>query len=269
LIARIRNLNANTWDTAVISSTFPVKQADGNGFEGVSSPVMGLDGKAYMVYVHRTNYDLRIASFDGMLWSDEQIAAPSIDFHAPTLTRTTDGWYVTVGEKVGSVYQLRLYTNTGTGWIERPTWVDVSDYEMAKSGAIAPDVESSTDRFAVWSFASIHGQRFREPVSADFTATNTEGFTDLLVDFVDASTGAPDGWDWDFGDGSGHSSEQNPSHLYIKSGIFTVTLTSHTDGSTSSKTKTGYVTVYSSARVVFNPTKGRTPLEVIFETTVT
>jgi len=48
----------------------------------------------------------------------------------------------------------------------------------------------------------------------------TEGQT---VQFVDASTGSPTSWRWDFGDGS-TSSEQNPSHKYLTLGFRKVTL---------------------------------------------
>lgn len=41
--------------------------------------------------------------------------------------------------------------------------------------------------------------------------------------FVDQSTDIPDQWDWDFGDGT-HSSQRNPSHTYIDTGLYKVTL---------------------------------------------
>jgi PKD repeat protein len=39
-------------------------------------------------------------------------------------------------------------------------------------------------------------------------------------------------WSWNFGDGSGASSAQNPTHIYTKKGLYTVELTaSNTMGS--------------------------------------
>jgi PKD repeat protein len=45
----------------------------------------------------------------------------------------------------------------------------------------------------------------------------------LTVNFQDESTGNPDGWLWDFGDGS-FSSLQNPSHTFASATYFSVTL---------------------------------------------
>jgi PKD repeat protein len=61
-------------------------------------------------------------------------------------------------------------------------------------------------------------------VATNFTADITSGAVGTIVNFTDTSTGSPDNWLWDFGDG--HTSEdQNPTHQYLKSGSFTVTLT--------------------------------------------
>jgi PKD repeat protein len=57
-----------------------------------------------------------------------------------------------------------------------------------------------------------------------FQSEPKEGFAPLQVQFTDLSTGDPDQWSWNFGDGSG-SFEQNPSHLYLEPGDYTVGLT--------------------------------------------
>lgn len=46
---------------------------------------------------------------------------------------------------------------------------------------------------------------------------NTTGFTDL-------TGGAPDTWQWDFGDGSPIDNNQHPTHMYLSPGIYPVTL---------------------------------------------
>ncbi|WP_245860022.1 PKD domain-containing protein, partial [Methanosarcina spelaei] len=62
---------------------------------------------------------------------------------------------------------------------------------------------------------------------AEFSANITSGDAPLEVQFTDKSTGAPTSWAWDFdNDGTVDSTEQNPSHIYNKTGNYTVKLTS-------------------------------------------
>ena len=53
---------------------------------------------------------------------------------------------------------------------------------------------------------------------------DTLSFTDLTT-----SIGAINAWNWDFGDGSAPSNEQNPAHIYSSSGNFEVSLTVTTE----------------------------------------
>jgi PKD repeat protein/N-acetylneuraminic acid mutarotase len=70
------------------------------------------------------------------------------------------------------------------------------------------------------------------PVTATASASTTSGTAPLTVNFTGSASGGDGGpyaYDWDFGDGSAHSSAQNPSHTYGSAGSFTVILTA-TDG---------------------------------------
>jgi len=60
-------------------------------------------------------------------------------------------------------------------------------------------------------------------LKAKFSADPKEGKAPLLVKFSDMSTGNPETWDWNFGDGS-TSSNPNPVHSYSTPGAFHVTL---------------------------------------------
>lgn len=60
--------------------------------------------------------------------------------------------------------------------------------------------------------------------AAAFSAVPVTGFEPLTVQFTNESTGFPDTFLWDFGDGQ-FSTEENPEHTYGISGTFTVTLT--------------------------------------------
>jgi PKD repeat protein len=62
------------------------------------------------------------------------------------------------------------------------------------------------------------------PLTAKFTADPKSGLTPLVVKFTDTSTGNPEIWAWDFGDGSTSMGSTNPVHTYTKVGSFDVTL---------------------------------------------
>jgi len=61
-------------------------------------------------------------------------------------------------------------------------------------------------------------------LNAAFTVDTTSGTIPLTVQFMDASTGSPVSWAWDFGDGNS-SAEQSPSHTFTAAGTYPVKLT--------------------------------------------
>jgi PKD repeat protein len=85
--------------------------------------------------------------------------------------------------------------------------------------------------------------------SAAFTASTSSGIAPLPVAFTDKSTGSVTGWSWNFGDGVGTSTLQNPTYTYQNGGIYTVTLT--VTGPVGSSTKTQTVTVYATPVAAF------------------
>ncbi len=64
-------------------------------------------------------------------------------------------------------------------------------------------------------------------LTATATANKTSGAAPLSVAFTGSAANgtAPYTYDWDFDDGSAHSTQQNPSHSYTDPGSYTVTLT--------------------------------------------
>jgi PKD repeat protein len=81
-------------------------------------------------------------------------------------------------------------------------------------------------------------------LTADFSASSLSGSNPLSVMFSDLSIGSPTSWDWDFGDGSPHSSLQNPTHIYTVSGTYIVSLSVSDGVLFSTETKPDYITVY-------------------------
>jgi gliding motility-associated-like protein len=69
---------------------------------------------------------------------------------------------------------------------------------------------------------------YKNPVIS-FFADSTQGCPIHCTDFTNNSTvGGGDNivsWSWDFGDGSGNSTEQSPNHCYLNSGFYDVSLT--------------------------------------------
>ncbi|NLV27874.1 MAG: S8 family serine peptidase [Methanomicrobiales archaeon] len=80
------------------------------------------------------------------------------------------------------------------------------------------------------------------PLNASFTARPSSGTIPLNVQFIDQSSGSPDTWFWSFGDGQ-QSSLQNPVHLYMVPGSYSVSLTTSRDGISSVTEKSDYIRV--------------------------
>lgn len=89
--------------------------------------------------------------------------------------------------------------------------------------------------------------------SAEFTANTTSGEAPFTVQFTDGSTpaGGITGWSWNFGDTTSGTNNvstlQNPSHTYAVAGTYNVTLTVTNSSGSSTKVKTGYITVTTSS----------------------
>ena len=79
----------------------------------------------------------------------------------------------------------------------------------------AQDIEAKTDFIVVGNVPN---------VEAEFTSLNRLGSDRTVVDFIDQSSGNITNWEWDFGDGSPRSYDQNPTHVYTEPGAYTVTL---------------------------------------------
>ncbi|OPX68833.1 MAG: outer membrane biogenesis protein BamB [Methanoregulaceae archaeon PtaB.Bin108] len=86
------------------------------------------------------------------------------------------------------------------------------------------------------------GQPPDSPPVADFTANETFGLVPMTVQFTDSSTGQGLSYQWDFGDGTANSTEQNPVYTYTVGGTYDVTLTVGNNAGSSTLWKEGYIT---------------------------
>jgi sugar lactone lactonase YvrE/PKD repeat protein len=77
---------------------------------------------------------------------------------------------------------------------------------------------------------------------SDFSASPISGSSPLNVKFTDKSTNSPTSWLWTFGDGS-TSTEQNPTHIYLKPGMFSVKLKVSNPSGTNGISRSNYIVV--------------------------
>ena len=101
---------------------------------------------------------------------------------------------------------------------------------------------------------------------ADFDALYAYNTVPTTVAFRDLSTGTPPmNYLWEFGDGAS-STEQTPSHIYIRRGLYTVKLTVTNAYGSSTETKENYIAIGLAPNADFSglPTSGNTPLIVEF-----
>jgi PKD repeat protein len=85
--------------------------------------------------------------------------------------------------------------------------------------------------------------------TAQFTTNNAVVCSGLFTDFNDASLDNPTTWAWDFGDGS-TDNVQNPSHIFVNAGTFTVQLT--VSNSAGSNTVSQVITVNQSPTITIS-----------------
>jgi PKD repeat protein len=87
------------------------------------------------------------------------------------------------------------------------------------------------------------------------------------VIFSDTSQSDPNGWIWDFGDGTS-SMKRNPTHVYSGTGTFTVSLIASNALGSDSLTRSSYIVVIEpmapQADFLASPTLGFAPLTVTF-----
>ncbi|HVN75460.1 MAG TPA: PKD domain-containing protein [Thermoanaerobaculaceae bacterium] len=85
-------------------------------------------------------------------------------------------------------------------------------------------------------------------LAATATASATSGTAPLPVNFTGSASGgtSPYTFDWDFGDGSAHSGQQNPAHTYASAGTYSVVL-KVTDAAAATATDSHLVITVSSA----------------------
>ena len=104
-----------------------------------------------------------------------------------------------------------------------------------------------------------------DTLMAMFKAKDTVSAIDDPIQFYDISSGNPNRWMWDFGDGT-TSIAQNPKHKYEKPGTYTISLKVWDDETSSVEEKTDYIRITGNFKAAFSVdvTRGHYPLTVQF-----
>lgn len=155
----------------------------------------------------------------------------------------TIAWYL---EGTGS-YTVKANWSALEGWDANSTVGNDPGFANPSSFTFAGYMPSNADPITPWSirgfdFTQAGAVQDEGPV-AEFSVTPTSGVEVLEVAFTDESVGDPVSWDWDFGDGQPHSTDQNPVHYYYDAGTYDVTLIISDGVDADTLVKTNYVTV--------------------------
>jgi PKD repeat protein len=148
----------------------------------------------------------------------------------------------------------------GTSTLQNPTHIynSVGIYEV--------DLQAGNSFGTNWSNKT--GYINVTSMVATSSGTPTTGATPLTVNFTGSSTGSPDAYYWDFGDGN-TGATQNPSHTYETIGVYDISFraTNISSGAFAWANHTSYITVRNATPVASftgTPTTGPFPLSVSF-----
>jgi PKD repeat protein len=182
----------------------------------------------------------------------------------------------TTGSRPLTVQFTDTSTNTPTSWLwnfgdtsfenytvrnPQHTFANAGDYTITLTATNS----AGSDSYTRTNYISVNSVT---PPVAGFSGTPTTGVRPLSVRFTDSSTNAPTSWLWNFGDGNTTGNTlQNPAHLYVLPGTYTVILTATNAGGSNTLTRTNYITVNEIPPVADfsgTPRSGVEPLTVSF-----
>jgi predicted outer membrane repeat protein len=182
---------------------------------------------------------------NGGVWSSRYQKTYVIDKSIPFVTASPLGGLYTTHQTVtltggdGDTAAKVYYTTDGT---DPKTSGTSNIYTSPISiGSTTTLRYIAVDGASNWSPEYTEMYDLESPV-ANFTANATKGTSSLTVKFTDTSSNNPTSWLWDFGDGT-TSNEENPTHTYMKSGIYNVSLTATNEIGNSILTKNNLITV--------------------------
>jgi gliding motility-associated-like protein len=120
-------------------------------------------------------------------------------------------------------------------------------------------------RLLVWGLLLAVASPAWSQLSANFSADPLSGCAPIRIIFKNESSGNPDKYRWDLGNGT-ISTSKDPSTTYFTPGTYTIKLTIYKGTDSATVTKSNYVSVFSIPQVDFtgSPLAGCAPLPVRF-----
>ena len=114
-------------------------------------------------------------------------------------------------------------------------------------------------------FLALGANALQAQLNAGFSANRTEGCAPLVVQFKDESTGNPNSWYWDLGNGT-VSFLKDPAATYFNPGRYTIKLVVSNGSQSDSLVKSQYIIVHASPDIQFSSsdTTGCFPLTIQF-----
>lgn len=227
----------------------------------VNTPSAGRDGALFVTGFASNNITVQYAIYQKITLSKDSV----YNFNAAIKDFSTDlnnAWYeVFIGDE--PIDGLDYTKDDNFLLAEFSTWstecspkgVDAT-FLLAGCGNNSYTPPADGDYYFVLKMGSWSGGNFALAIDelsltksrvkpiVDFSADKPLGFAPLTVQFTDESTFAVS-WEWNFGDESALSTEQNPEHIYDNVGAYDVTLIVTNEIGSSTVVKTEYIKVNS------------------------
>lgn len=227
----------------------------------VNTPSAGRDGTLFVTGFAPNNVTVQYAIYQKVTLSKDSV----YDFNAAIKDFSTDlnnAWYeVFIGEE--PIDGLDYTKDDNFLLAEFSTWstecspkgVD-GTFLLAGCGNNSYTPPADGDYYFVLKMGSWSGGNFALAVDelsltksrvkpiVDFSADKPTGFVPLTIQFSDESDFGTS-WEWNFGDESAVSTEQNPEHIYDNVGAYDVTLIVTNEVGSSTIVKTEYIKVNS------------------------
>ncbi|MDE4907685.1 PKD domain-containing protein [Methanogenium marinum] len=244
-----------------------------------------IDGSAYKVY-YGNKGSLTEVPYAQLDVDDTSSFGPetmTINRSSPGTYRYTIHWFsgsgnwTTAGATV-TVYQHSDWTEdlvcTGTYYAPQSPLGDDSYWEVLEydgtSKAVTPINRITTERPTISSSAdamaasdAVNTLKADPSCDAGTAECTTEYIT---TEDIQPDSSAITSWEWDFGDRTPPSHEQNPTHTYSKEGMYDVTLSISDGESISALTKFSYIAVTASPVITsVTPSSGENTGTVIAE----